>query len=103
MHSSKPSQPIQPSHVGNAWQASQTSHSRKPSRYGYTSHTSLPRQSGQSKPPSRYSYPIHPNKSNLSRVRGGPTIKLTSNKPIRRAPRYPISYRIGGYPIFRIR
>ena len=58
---------------------------------------SIPRQSSQSKPPSRYSYPAHPNKSNLSRVRvrGRPALTLTATKPIRWAPRYPITYKMG--------
>ena len=80
---SHPSQSIHPIHVGYTCHDAHTSHSRKFSRYIYTIHTSLFRQSSQPKPPCRYSYPSHPNKSNLPRVgvRGGPTLTLASNKP----------------------
>ena len=101
-HSTKHSQYIQPGHVGSTWKATQTSRPRQSSRYGYTIHASIPRQPSQSKPPSRYRYPTRPGKSNLSMVivRGGPTITLTSNKPIRREPRYPITYKIGSIVSF---
>ena len=69
-HSSQPNQSIRPSHVGNTCQDNQTSRSRHPSRYSYTSLTSLPRQASQSRPPCRCSYPGQPDKSNLSRLTG---------------------------------
>ena len=78
---SHPSQSIHPSIVCNTLNVSQASLSRHSSRFSYTFHTSLPRQSFLPSPPYRYSYPNPPNKSNMRMVRGGPAITLTSKKP----------------------
>ena len=95
---------IQPSHLGNTWKDTQTSHSRQPSRHGYTNRTRIHRHSSKVTDASRYSYPIRPSKSNQSRVRirSGPSLTVTiiSNNPIRRAPRYPTSYKISEISYF---
>ena len=82
-NSSRPGHPIRPSHVTNTCRDTQTGLPMEPSRYNNTIHTFLPRQSSQFKHPCRYSYPTQSNNSYtpMVRVRGVPTLTLTSNKP----------------------